>query len=69
MACLLLPGRRASPITMTVWPGPANFRKRSAVARRAREVALATLSGGVAIEVAIVDRAGEFLARTGGFAE
>ncbi len=35
------------------------------VARRAREVALATLSGGVAVEVAIVDRAGVFLAHVG----
>ncbi|HVH77894.1 MAG TPA: cobalt-precorrin-5B (C(1))-methyltransferase [Stellaceae bacterium] len=35
------------------------------VARRAREVALATLSGKTAVEVAIVGRAGEFLARTG----
>ncbi|MGD9615640.1 MAG: cobalt-precorrin-5B (C(1))-methyltransferase [Alphaproteobacteria bacterium] len=35
------------------------------VARRAREVALATLSGDTAIEVAIVDRAGAFLARVG----
>jgi cobalt-precorrin-5B (C1)-methyltransferase len=36
------------------------------VARRAREVALATLSGGIAVEVAIVDRGGAFLARVGG---
>jgi cobalt-precorrin-5B (C1)-methyltransferase len=36
------------------------------VARRAREVALATLSGKTAVEVAIVDRGGEFLARVGG---
>jgi cobalt-precorrin-5B (C1)-methyltransferase len=36
-----------------------------AVARRAREVALATLSGDTAVEVAIVDRAGSFLARVG----
>src|SRR5579864_9124893 len=35
------------------------------VARRARAVALATLCGGVAVEVAIVDRGGEFLARVG----
>jgi cobalt-precorrin-5B (C1)-methyltransferase len=35
------------------------------VARRAREVALATLSGATAVEVAIVDRRGEFLARVG----
>ncbi|HEX3538304.1 MAG TPA: cobalt-precorrin-5B (C(1))-methyltransferase [Stellaceae bacterium] len=37
----------------------------AAVARRAREVALATLSGHIAVEVAIVDRGGEFLARVG----
>ena len=36
------------------------------VARQAREVALATLCGGVAVEVAIVDRGGDFLARIGG---
>jgi cobalt-precorrin-5B (C1)-methyltransferase len=35
------------------------------VARRAREIALATLSGATAVEVAIVDRGGEFLARVG----
>jgi cobalt-precorrin-5B (C1)-methyltransferase len=35
------------------------------VARRAREVALATLSGATAVEVAIVDRGGVFLARVG----
>jgi cobalt-precorrin-5B (C1)-methyltransferase len=37
----------------------------AAVARRAREVALATLSGDTAVEVAIVDRTGDFLARVG----
>lgn len=35
------------------------------VARRARAVALATLSGATAVEVAIVDRGGDFLARVG----
>jgi cobalt-precorrin-5B (C1)-methyltransferase len=35
------------------------------VARRARSVALATLSGATAVEVAIVDRGGNFLARVG----
>jgi cobalt-precorrin-5B (C1)-methyltransferase len=35
------------------------------VACRAREVALATLSGGIMVEVAIVDRAGGFLAHVG----
>src|SRR5207248_759872 len=37
------------------------------VARQAREVALATLSGDTETEVAIVDRAGDFLARVGAF--
>src|SRR5438270_2500272 len=37
----------------------------AAVARQAREVALATLSGKIAVEVAIVDRAGDLLARAG----
>jgi cobalt-precorrin-5B (C1)-methyltransferase len=36
-----------------------------AVAYGAREVALATLSGATVVEVAIVDRSGEFLARVG----
>ena len=36
-----------------------------AVARQAREVALATLSGATAVELAIVDRTGDFLARVG----
>ena len=36
-----------------------------AVARRAREAALAVLCGGIAVEIAIVDRGGEFLARAG----
>ncbi|HTW51609.1 MAG TPA: cobalt-precorrin-5B (C(1))-methyltransferase [Stellaceae bacterium] len=35
------------------------------IARRAREVALATLSGATAVEVAIIDRRGAFLARVG----
>jgi cobalt-precorrin-5B (C1)-methyltransferase len=37
----------------------------AAIARQAREVALATLSGATAVEVAIVDRSGDFLARVG----
>lgn len=40
-----------------------------AVARRAREVALATLGGDTLVEVAIVDRAGRFLARVGAASE
>jgi len=38
----------------------------AAIARQAREVALATLSGATAVEVAIVDRTGDFLAQVGG---
>jgi cobalamin biosynthesis protein CbiD len=37
------------------------------VAARAREVALASLSGKTAVELAIVDRDGGFLARVGGW--
>jgi cobalt-precorrin-5B (C1)-methyltransferase len=40
-----------------------------AVARQAREVALATLSGRTTVEVAIIDRAGGFLARVGAAGE
>ena len=36
------------------------------IAAQAREVALATLCGKTAIEVAIIDRQGSFLARVGG---
>jgi len=36
------------------------------VARQAREVALASLSGHTEVEVAVVDRSGDFLARVGG---
>jgi len=53
---LALAGRRAPALA-------------AAVARRAREVALATLSGDTAVEVAIVDRGGALLARVGQPAE
>jgi len=46
--------------------GPAREALARLVALRAREVALATLSGRTAVELAIVDRAGAFLARVGG---
>jgi cobalt-precorrin-5B (C1)-methyltransferase len=36
------------------------------VARRAREVALATLAGGITVDVAVFDRQGELLAHAGG---
>lgn len=45
--------------------GPLGPALAERAARRAREVALATLSGDVAVEVAIVDRAGAFLAHVG----
>ncbi len=35
------------------------------IARRSREVALATLAGGIAVDVAVFDRAGEILAHAG----
>jgi cobalt-precorrin-5B (C1)-methyltransferase len=35
------------------------------IARRAREVALATLAGGIAVDVAVFDRTGELLAHVG----
>jgi cobalt-precorrin-5B (C1)-methyltransferase len=37
-----------------------------AVARQAREVALATLAGGIAVDVAVFDRMGKLLAHAGG---
>ena len=46
--------------------GPHRGALAGAVARRGREVALATLTGHTAVEVAVVDRAGGFLARVGG---
>jgi cobalt-precorrin-5B (C1)-methyltransferase len=45
--------------------GPLGPALAERVARRAREVALATLSGGVLVEVAVVDRSGVFLAHVG----
>ena len=48
-----------------VLAGPLGPLLAELVARRAREVALATLSGGVIVEVAVVDRAGAFLAHVG----
>ena len=46
--------------------GPEREALARLVAARARAVALATLSGKTAVELAIVDRAGRFLARVGG---
>jgi cobalt-precorrin-5B (C1)-methyltransferase len=51
-AILDLAGRRRNPLA-------------EAVARQAREVVFATLCGEIAVEVAIVDRGGDFLARVG----
>jgi cobalt-precorrin-5B (C1)-methyltransferase len=46
--------------------GPRRRALAERVAARAREVALATLAGETAVETAIVDRSGDFLARVGG---
>jgi cobalt-precorrin-5B (C1)-methyltransferase len=46
--------------------GELRERLARAIAGRAREVALATICGKTAVEVAIVDRQGSFLARVGG---
>ena len=56
---------RDSAAEILALAGPLGPALAEFVARRAREVALATLSGGVAVEVAIVDRAGVFLAHVG----
>ena len=63
-----LPRRRVAtaPPKSSSLPASSARPLAEAVARRAREVALATLSGDVAVEVAIVDRDGAFLARVGG---
>src|SRR5581483_6496449 len=45
--------------------GPVGPALADLVARRAREVALATLSGDLLVEVAVVDRAGALLAHVG----
>ena len=45
--------------------GELRARLACAIAARAREVALATMCGNTAVEVAIVDRQGSFLARVG----
>ncbi len=45
--------------------GPLGPALAEIVARRAREVALATLSGDVMVEVAVIDRSGAFLAHVG----
>jgi cobalt-precorrin-5B (C1)-methyltransferase len=55
----------ASAAEILALAGPLGPSLAESVARRAREVALATLSGGIAVEVAIVDRAGAFLAHVG----
>jgi len=55
----------ASAGEILVFAGDRGAALAGQVAARAREVALATLSGKTAVEVAIVDRAGGFLARVG----
>jgi cobalt-precorrin-5B (C1)-methyltransferase len=61
-------GRSDSAAEILEIAGDRRLALAEAVARRAREVALATLSGDIAVEVAIVDRTGDFLARIGGCA-
>ncbi len=46
--------------------GPRRAMLAETVARQAREVALATLCGATAVEVAIVDRSGDIIAHAGG---
>src|SRR3954452_19087815 len=56
---------RDSAAEILALAGPLGPTLAESVARRAREVALATLSGGIAVEVAVVDRTGAFLAHVG----
>jgi cobalt-precorrin-5B (C1)-methyltransferase len=58
-------GRSDSAAEILEIAGDRRWALAEAVARRAREAALATLSGDIAVEVAIVDRAGEFIALVG----
>jgi len=58
-------GRSDSASEILEIAGERRWALAEAVARRAREVALATLSGDTAVEVAIVDRNGDFLALVG----
>jgi cobalt-precorrin-5B (C1)-methyltransferase len=58
-------GQAAGAGEMLALAGPWAAALAGDVATRAREVALATLGGGTAIEVAIIDRNGAFLARAG----
>src|SRR4051794_16541472 len=57
--------QRDSAAEILALAGPLGPALAESVARRAREVALATLSGGVVVEIAVVDRAGAFLAHVG----
>src|SRR4051794_38252739 len=57
--------QRDSAAEILAFAGPLGPALAESVARRAREVALATLSGGIAVEVAVVDRTGAFLAHVG----
>jgi len=58
-------GRSGSAAEILEIAGDRRRALAEAVARRAREVALATLSGDTAVEVAIVGRTGDFLALVG----
>ncbi len=57
--------RRDSAAEILDLAGPLGPALAEIVARRAREVALATLSGDVMVEVAVVDRSGALLAHVG----
>ncbi len=64
-AAVTAAGKSDSAAEVLAIAGERGMALAEAVACQAREVALATLSGDTAVEVAIVDRAGEFLARVG----
>jgi len=63
----ILEAASGSETAAAVLDAAAGFRAALAdgIARRARAVAMATLSGAIAVEVAIVDRGGAFIARAG----
>jgi len=65
VAALARAGAGAGEV-LAALPAAARARLAMAGAERAREVALATLAGGVAVDVAIFDREGQLLGRAGG---
>jgi cobalt-precorrin-5B (C1)-methyltransferase len=64
-AAVLAAGRAAGAGEVLALAGPRRRALAHAVARRAREVALATLSGATAIDVAVVDGNANLVARAG----